>query len=169
MYHFGVWRQRAATAKISPCQLVNKWKRKDVGQIRVLISFHQLWMPAELKVNIWGFSKPSRCLESMDWLVRAAPLSVFVGRPGPISNTSQSHASQQLPGQKPLSTTIYYTPVLFNTSSTALLLTRLSSCTVCSTGLDVSHCRLCRALCHTVGVIGETCAERQVKVGYYLW
>jgi len=29
-------------------------------------------MPAELKVNIWGFSNPSRCLESMDWLVLAA-------------------------------------------------------------------------------------------------
>lgn len=102
MYHIGVWRQRAARAKISLCQLVNKWERKDDGQIRVLISFHQLWMPAELKVNIWGFSKPSRCLESMDWLVLAAPLSVFVGRPGPISNVSQPRLSQQLPGQKPL-------------------------------------------------------------------
>lgn len=42
MYHIGVWRQRAARAKISLCQLVNKWERKDDGQIRVLISFHQL-------------------------------------------------------------------------------------------------------------------------------
>lgn len=162
MYHIGVWRQRAARAKISPCQLVNKWKRKDVGQIRVLISFHQLWMPAELKVNIWGFSKPSRCLESMDWLVLAAPLSVFVGRPGPISNTSQAHASQQLPRQKPLSTTIHYTTFLFNTSSTALFLIRLSSFMVCFTGLDMSHCRLCHALWHMVWVIwdlGNVCWE----------
>lgn len=107
MYHIGVWRQRAARAKISPCQLVNKWEREDDGQIRVLISFHQLWMPAELKVNIWGFS---RCLESMDWLVLAAPLSVFVGRPGPISNVSQPHLSSYLD-----KTTIHYTPFLFST------------------------------------------------------
>lgn len=110
MYHIGVWRQHAAWAKISPCQLVNKWRHKDVGQIRVLISFHQLWMPAELKVNIWGFSKPSRCLESMDWLALAAPLSVFVGRPGPISNMPQSHLRKQSPGQI---TTIHYTTLLF--------------------------------------------------------
>lgn len=42
MYHIGVWRQHAARAKISLCQLVNKWERKDDRQIRVLISFHQL-------------------------------------------------------------------------------------------------------------------------------
>lgn len=79
-------------------------------QIRVLISFHQFWMPAELKVNIWGFSKPSRCLESMDWLVLAAPLSVFVGRPGPISNVSQPYLSQQLPGQNQY--ILYYIPLI---------------------------------------------------------
>lgn len=42
MYHIAVRRQRATGAKISLCQLVNTGERKDDGQIRVLISFHQL-------------------------------------------------------------------------------------------------------------------------------
>lgn len=110
MYHIGVWWQCAARAKISLCQLVNKWESEDDGQIRVLISFRQLWIPAELKVNIWGFS---RCLESMDWLVLAAPLSVFVGRPGPISNVSQLHLSSYLD-----KTTILY--IILHSSLTLL-------------------------------------------------
>lgn len=125
----------------SLCQLVDKWEREDAGQIRVLISFHQLWMPAELKVNICGFSKPSRCLESMDWLVLAAPLSVFVGRPGPISNVSQPHLSQQLPAQNHY--TLYCIPLqhsfphrLFSSFSPHHL-------RLLSVSLDMSHCGLC--------------------------
>lgn len=142
MYHTGMWRQRAGSAKISLCQLVDRWEREDGGQIRVLISFHQLWIPAELKVNIWGFSKPSRCLESMDWLVLAAPLSGFVGRPGPISNVSQLHLSQRLPGQNHY--TLYCIPL---SRSSFILFFSLSIC------LHMSHGGLCHALWHMVWVI----------------
>lgn len=142
MYHTGMWRQRAGSAKISLCQLVDRWEREDGGQIRVLISFHQLWIPAELKVNIWGFSKPSRCLESMDWLVLAAPLSSFVGRPGPISNVSQLHLANGYLDK----TTIHYTAFLFHAPPSFFFFSL-------SVGLHMSHGGLCHALWHMVWVI----------------
>lgn len=159
MYHTGMWRQRAGSAKISLCQLVDRWEHEDGGQIRVLISFHQLWIPAELKVNIWGFSKPSRCLESMDWLVLAAPLSGFVGRPGPISNVSQLHLSQRLPGQN------HYTLYCIPLSRSSFILFFLSPFVY---------------ICHTVGFVtpcdtwcelsvGKMSAERRAEVAYNLW
>lgn len=42
MYHRWCVTSSRAGAKISLCQLVNKWESEDDGQIRVLISFHQL-------------------------------------------------------------------------------------------------------------------------------
>lgn len=159
MYHTGMWRQCAGSAKISLCQLVDRWEREDGGQIRVLISFHQLWIPAELKVNIWGFSKPSRCLESMDWLVLAAPLSGFVGRPGPISNVSQLHLANGYLDK----TTIHYTAFLFHAPPSFFFF--LSPLVY---------------ICHTVGFVtpcdtwcelsvGKMSAERRAEVAYYLW
>lgn len=133
-------------------------------------------MPAELKVNIRGFSKPSRCLGNMDWLVLVALLSVFVGRPGPISNVSQLHLSQQLPGQKTLNIIQHpsLTPPL-PTGPTAVfffpsfILSSLAS--DFSVSPDMSHRGLCYRLSHSVSCLwrlSKMSSERQAKVAYYV-
>lgn len=157
MYHIGVWRQCAAGAKISLCQLVNKWEREDDGQIRVLISFHQLWMPAELKVNIWGFSKPSRCLESMDWLALAAPLSVFVAGQGQFQMCHNRVWANSYLDKNPL-----YIILCTSFPPTALFFI-LPFFPHRWSRYSMSQCGLCHALQHMVRVIcddlGNVCRE----------
>lgn len=97
MFPIGARRQHAAAAKTSPCQLVNKWETTD--RLERLSPF----INCECRLNRRSISEdcpiPAGVWRVWIGLGLAAPLSVFVGRPGPISNVSQPRRSQALPGQ----------------------------------------------------------------------
>lgn len=121
----------------------------------------------------------------MDWPALAAPLSVFVGEPGPISNVSAAAFEPSVTWTKP---TIHYTAFLFHAAPSLpllhsfllLLLLRLllffslspaRRPRLASVRLDMSHRAF--ALLHPVTQLSAEawgkCRQRDKPgVGYYL-